>query len=202
MDLLIGTSNAGKLREIAEMLGDLPIRVLSLKDVGLDHMDVAEDADSLEANARLKVEAYARASGLPTLADDTGLFVDALNGRPGIYPARYGGAELTMPQRRALLLSELAGVPVERRTARFIAVIALGTPKGEVQFATGICEGRIATEEMHGESGFGYDPVFMPAGHDISFSQMGETEKNKISHRGLSVRAALPILQSWIERGL
>ncbi len=202
MDLLIGTSNAGKLREIAEMLGDLPIRVLSLKDVGLDHMDVAEDADSLDANARLKVEAYARASGLSTLADDTGLFVDALDGRPGIYPARYGGVELTMPQRRALLLSELTGVPVERRTARFIAVIALGTPQGEVQFAKGVCEGRVATEERHGDSGFGYDPVFIPAGHDISFSQMGEAEKNKISHRGLSVQAAIPILQSWIERGL
>jgi XTP/dITP diphosphohydrolase len=202
MDLLIGTSNAGKLREIAELLNGLPLRLFSLKDAGLDQMEVAEDADSLEANARLKAEAYARASGLPTLADDTGLFVDALDGRPGIYPARYGGTELTMPQRRALLLNELVGVPVERRTARFIAVIALGSPGGEVQFARGVCEGRIATGELHGESGFGYDPVFIPAGHDISFSQMGEAEKNQISHRGLSVRAAIPLLQAWIERSL
>jgi XTP/dITP diphosphohydrolase len=200
MDLLIGTSNLGKLREIADLLGGLPLRLLSLQQVGLDHLEVAEDADSLEANARLKAEAYASASGLPTLADDTGLYVDALGGRPGIYPARYGGPDLTMQQRRALLLGELEAVPAAARTARFIAVIALGRPGAETQFVRGVCEGRIAEAELHGESGFGYDPVFIPAGHTLSFSQMDEATKNQISHRGLSVRAAIPLLQAWLDR--
>ena len=114
MDLLIGTSNAGKLGELQELLGDVDVRLLSLNDVGLGDMDVAEDATTLEENAELKVKAYSQASGLVTLADDTGLFVDALDGRPGIYPARYGGHGLTPKDRRQRLLGELQDVPAEK----------------------------------------------------------------------------------------
>ncbi len=197
MDLLIGTSNAGKLAELAEMLGDLPLRLLSLKDVELGGMDVAEDALTLEENARLKSEAYARASGLLTLADDTGLYVDALDGKPGIYPARYGGPELTMAQRRAKLLGELLGVPEEKRTARFANVIAVTDPQtGETTVVRGECEGHIALAEMDGDGGFGYDPLFIPAGYTVSFSQLTAEEKNRISHRGVSARLIAPYLRA------
>src|ERR1051325_10883529 len=129
MDLLIGTGNAGKLDELQELLGDLDVRLLSLKAVGLGDLDVAEDATTLEDNAELKVKAYSKASGLVTLADDTGLYVDALDGRPGIYPARYGGPGLTPKDRRQKLLDELQGIPFEKRTARFACVIAVANPR-------------------------------------------------------------------------
>src|SRR5687768_8861385 len=128
MDLLIGTSNKGKLGEFEMMLAGLPLRLLSLSDVGLGDMDVEETATTLEDNARLKAEAYAKASGYLTLADDTGLYVDALDGRPGIYPARYGGPGLRMAQRRQKLLGELNGVADEKRTATFVCIIALAVP--------------------------------------------------------------------------
>lgn len=196
MDLLIGTSNAGKLGELAELLGDLPLHLVSLKDVGLGGMDVAEDALTLEDNARLKSEAYAKASGLLTLADDTGLYIDAIDGRPGIYPARYGGAELTMAGRRAKVLDELAGVPEEKRTARFANVIAVTDPQtGDTTVVRGECEGHIALMEMDGEGGFGYDPIFIPLGYTVSFSQLSADEKNRVSHRGVSARMIAPFLR-------
>jgi XTP/dITP diphosphohydrolase len=200
MDLLIATSNPGKREEIRELLGSLPVRLLTLKDVGLDHMDVAEDATTVEGNARLKAAAYVEASRLLTLADDTGLFVEALGGAPGVYPARYGGPGLTMADRRRKLLGELAGVPDERRGARFECVMVLGNPAtGETQEVRGICEGRIAQAEMNGETGFGYDPVFIPNGYDQSFAQLPAEVKNRISHRGHAASQMLPILQKIVE---
>lgn len=196
MDLLIGTSNPGKLGELQELLGDVDVHLLSLKDVGLDHMDVAEDEITLEGNAELKVNAYSRVSGLVTLADDTGLFVDALDGRPGIYPARYGGPGLTPRDRRQKLLNELQGVPPEKRSARFACVIAVANPQtGETTSVRGVCEGQIALEEDLGGGGFGYDPVFIPKGYDISFSSIPLEEKNRISHRGLAVALIIPVLR-------
>ncbi|MBA3873033.1 MAG: RdgB/HAM1 family non-canonical purine NTP pyrophosphatase [Anaerolineae bacterium] len=196
MDLLIGTSNAGKLAELQELLGGADVQLLSLKDVALDHMDVAEDATTLEENAELKVNAYSQASGLVTLADDTGLFVDALDSRPGIYPARYGGPGLTPKDRRQKLLGELQGVPAEKRTARFACVIAVANPQtGETTSVRGVCEGQIALEEDLGGGGFGYDPVFIPTGYDVTFSSIALDEKNRISHRGLAVALIIPVLR-------
>src|SRR5262245_37468614 len=151
MDLLIGTSNPGKLHEFEVLLGELPLKLLTLKDVGLGDMEVEESATTLEENAGLKVRAYSQASGLVTLADDTGLMVDAIGGAPGVYPARYGGPGLTMQQRRQKLLGELAGVPDEQRTARFVCVIALADPRdGATTTVRGVCEGRIAQAEDEG----------------------------------------------------
>jgi XTP/dITP diphosphohydrolase len=199
MDLLIATSNPGKREEIRELLGGLPLNLLTLKDVGLDHMDVPEDATTIEGNARLKAAAYVEASHLLTLADDTGLFVDALGGAPGVYPARYGGPGLTMADRRRKLLGELAGVPDERRTARFECVVVIANPAtGETQEVRGVCEGRIAQVEMNGETGFGYDPVFIPNGYEVSFAQLPAEVKNRISHRGNAMRLALPVLRKMM----
>lgn len=187
MDILIGTSNPGKLHEFEVLLAGLDVRLLSLQDVGLDGLDVPEDGTTLEANAAHKARVYAEASGLPTLTDDTGLFVEALGGAPGIYPARYGGAGLTMAERRRKLLAALAeaGAGEGARAARFECVIALCQPQtGEVITVRGVCPGRIALEEAHGDGGFGYDPVFIPDGYTQSFSQLPETVKNAISHRG------------------
>jgi XTP/dITP diphosphohydrolase len=195
MDLLVGTSNPGKLHEYEVLLAGLPIRLLNLNDVGLADMDVEESATTVEGNARLKAEAYAKTSGYITLADDTGLFVDALDGRPGVYPARYGGPGLTMAQRRQKLLSELTGIPDEQRTARFQCVIAVANPNsGEIFSVTGTCEGRIGQAESDGTGGFGYDALFIPQSYEQSFSQLPEDEKNRISHRGQATRKIVPLL--------
>jgi XTP/dITP diphosphohydrolase len=195
MKLLIATSNPGKVREYEILLAGAPVQLLSLTDIGLGEMEVEESGTTLENNARIKAAAYAQASGLLALADDTGLFVDALDGRPGVYPARYGGPGLTMPQRRAKLLGELANVPDEKRTARFACVIALAADNW-LEMVRGTCEGRIAqAEDSEGREGFGYDPIFIPQGYDVPWSQVPLDEKNRISHRGQAARQAVLILE-------
>lgn len=194
MDLLIATSNPGKVREYQTLLADAPVNLLGLNDVGLGDMDVEESGDTLEANASIKAQAYAHVSGLLTLADDTGLFVDALDGRPGVYPARYGGPGLTMQQRRQKLLAELGDTPDAQRTARFACVIALAWD-GQIEMVRGTCEGRIAWAEEEGGEGFGYDSIFIPQGYAISWSHVPLDEKNRISHRGQAARQIVPILQ-------
>lgn len=202
MDLLIGTSNPGKLNELREILVGVPLRLLDLRAVGLAHMNVEETATTLEDNARLKSEAYAQASGMVTLADDTGLYIDALGGQPGIYPARYGGPELTMADRRQKVLRELNGVPDAQRTARFVAVIAVTDPVGgETTIVRGECPGQIAHEERLGEHGFGYDPIFVPQGYTLPFSLIAPDEKNRISHRGRAAQLILPILARLAAEG-
>lgn len=201
MDLLIGTSNPGKLGEFQELLVGLPLRLLSLKDVGLGDMDVAEDETTLEGNASLKVNAYSKASGLVTLADDTGLYVDALDGAPGIYPARYGGPGLNPQQRRQKLLGALEGVPLDKRTARFACVIAIANPAdGKTKTVRGVCEGKIALAEDTSGGGFGYDPVFIPQGYTAAFSAIPVEEKNRVSHRGLAAAAAAAVLRELAQK--
>lgn len=196
-DLLLATTNPGKLAELRVLLADAPCRLLSVADVGLDALEVEEDGDSLEANATIKARAYARAGGLPALADDTGLFVDALGGAPGIHAARYGGPGLTMAQRRAHLLAALADVPAPDRTAHFACIIALANPATDtVQMAYGEVRGHIAVAEDSGGEGFGYDALFIPDGWDISFSRLPAADKNQISHRGRAAQAALPLLRA------
>jgi XTP/dITP diphosphohydrolase len=157
-------------------------------------MEVEEDGGSLEANATLKAKAYAQASGLPALADDTGLYVDALNGDPGIYPARYGGPGLTMAQRRQKVLAELGETPDEQRTARFVCVIALAYGD-QLEMVRGVAEGKIALEEDEGAEGFGHDPIFISRGYDVTWGHVPLEEKNRISHRGQAARMMIPILQ-------
>jgi XTP/dITP diphosphohydrolase len=185
------TANPDKAAEIAAILGaeiELVPRPASIPDV-------VEDADTLEGNARLKATAVAAATGLPALADDTGLEVDALDGAPGVYSARYAGERATYADNVARLLDALAGVPAEGRTARFRAVMLVAWPDGKEVVADGVCEGKVA-ETSRGEGGFGYDPVFVPDdGDGRTFAQMSRSEKDEVSHRGRAVRAVRALLQ-------
>jgi non-canonical purine NTP pyrophosphatase (RdgB/HAM1 family) len=194
MDLLIGTSNPGKLREISVLLAELPIKLLSLRDLGLDSLEIEEPFDTFEENAIHKAKAYAQASGRLAFADDSGLAVDALGGRPGVYSARYGGP--TDHDRYLKLLGELENVPDERRKARFIAVAALVDSQNQtIDTARGVVEGRIARAPQEGDGGFGYDPIFIPEGYATSFATLSREEKNRISHRGRAVSGLIPALR-------
>ncbi len=191
--LLVASTNPGKLVELRELMADLPVTWLSLADVGLNNMDVEETGDSFAANAILKAQAYSAASGLPTLADDSGLVVDALNGAPGVYSARYGP---TAPERNAKLLKALDGIAFEQRTARFVSVIAVALPGGVLITAEGSVEGQVGMPGSvpRGENGFGYDPVFVMDGGK-TMAELPSAEKNKISHRGRALAKLHPILR-------
>ena len=186
MKLLIATNNPGKIREYQELLADLSLELTSPAQEGLD-IEVAETGESFAENARLKAIAYAKASGLLTLADDSGLEVDALGGEPGIRSARYAGEGASDEERYQLLLEKLKDVPWEERTARFRCVIAVATPGREVYTAEGSCEGIIAFEP-EGEHGFGYDPVFYLPEYGKTMAELPPRVKNKISHRARAVQ--------------
>lgn len=195
MDLLIGTTNQGKLRELRQLLDSAPVRLLSLSDVGLATLDVPENHDTYEGNARDKAIAYARASGMPALADDTGLEVDALGGRPGVHSARYAqGAD---QNRYIKLLGELEGVPDAQRTARFVCVFVVAQPNSDDLLSVrGVVEGMIAHQPILGAEGFGYDSVFIPQGYSTSLATLPLEEKNSISHRGDAARKLIPLLSN------
>lgn len=193
--LLIATSNAGKLRELRSLLADLPVELLSLTDLSKVE-SVAETGSTFAENASLKASGYARQARVLTLADDSGLVVDALGGRPGVYSARYVNAEASYPERIASLLVELNRVAHPDRTARFVCAMAVSSDAGQIVFATEkSCEGRIA-EAPRGTGGFGYDPIFEPDGFDGTFAELSEERKNRISHRGLALRAAREFIAS------
>lgn len=198
--LLIGTTNKGKLREFEAILGELTadgVTLTNLRDVGLDSLELDEPYATFADNARHKAVWYARETGLIALADDSGLVVDALDGRPGVYSARY--APGSDADRIRKLLGELEGVPDEKRTARFVCALAVVDPaSGRAVEAKGVVEGRIAHEPT-GTGGFGYDPIFIPEGSAISLSAMGE-EKHAISHRGRAARAALTGIRALIKQ--
>jgi XTP/dITP diphosphohydrolase len=192
--LLVATHNQGKVAEFAEMLADLAIEWLSLDEVGVEK-DVDETGSTFHENAVLKAQTYARMTDLLTLADDSGLQVDALNGEPGIYTARYGGAGLNHEGRYLLLLQNMQSVPWPQRTARFRCVIALAAPDGALLGAeNGVCEGMIALEPA-GEGGFGYDPVFFLPDREKTMAQVGSVIKHTISHRGRAMQAIEPLLR-------
>ncbi len=197
--LLIGTTNQGKLREFEAILGILSadgVTLANLRDVGLDSLELDEPYATFADNARHKAAWYARQTGLIALADDSGLLVDALDGRPGVYSARY--APGTDADRCTKLLAELTGVPDERRTARFVCAVAVVDPaSGRTVEAQGVVEGRIAHQPT-GTSGFGFDPIFIPHGSAVSLSAMGE-DKHAISHRGRAARAALAGVRALIK---
>ena len=191
--LLIATHNPGKIEEYEELLAGLPLELTYPAQEGLD-IEVAETGASFAENARLKAAAYARASGLVALADDSGLEVDALGGEPGIHSARYAGTGASDKERYRLLLEKLREVPWEERTARFRCVIAVATPGGQVHTAEGTCEGIIAFAPK-GEHGFGYDPVFYLQEYGKTMADLPPETKNKISHRARAVQRAREILE-------
>lgn len=196
--LLVATHNQGKVKEFAEMLADLDLEWLSLDDIGLEK-DVAETGQTFAENAILKAETYARETGYFTLADDSGLEVDALRGEPGIYTARYGGAGLDHEGRYQLLLKNMQGIADVDRSARFRCVIALATPAGLVGTANGVCEGRIAEKPM-GDGGFGYDPVFFLPDRGVTMAQVPSSVKHQISHRGRALKEIEPLLRQQVAK--
>jgi XTP/dITP diphosphohydrolase len=192
--LLVATHNEGKVAELSAMLSDLELTWLSLADLAISEA-VAEVGDTFAENARLKAVTYAKAGRLLTLADDSGLEVDALDGRPGVQTARYGGAGLTAEARWQLLLREMRHVPWQSRTARFRCAIALAAPDGTLLGESeGVCEGFIALEPA-GSGGFGYDPVFYLPDRELTMAQLAPGEKKEISHRGRAIRAIAPLLK-------
>jgi XTP/dITP diphosphohydrolase len=190
--LLLATNNPGKLQEYADLLKGLPVALTSPAQEGLS-LAVDESGATFAENAILKVRAYAEASGLPTLADDSGLEVDALDGGPGVRSARYAGEGASDEDRYRLLLRNLREVPEERRTARFRCVVAVAWPEGDVHTAEGRCEGVIGFEPR-GTHGFGYDPVFYLPDRGQTMAELPPAVKNRISHRARAAQAALPIL--------
>lgn len=184
MKLIAATNNAHKLVEFKRILEPLGFTVLSQKEAGI-HVEAEETGTTFEENAYLKAKAVYDASGLPTVADDSGIAVDALNGAPGVYSARYGGPDLNDVDRYEKLLHEMGGVPDEKRTARFVCAISLILSSDQVFGFTGVCEGKIGYGPR-GENGFGYDPIFMVG--DKSTAELPPEEKDKISHRGQALR--------------
>jgi XTP/dITP diphosphohydrolase len=193
--LLIATNNQGKIKELHELLDDLGIDLVTPSQIGLD-LDVIEDGLTYAENATKKAVAFAKASNLISLADDSGLEVDALDGAPGLYSARYGstnGEKLSDADRRKYLLSKLQDQP-RPWTARFHATIAIGIPNGEVHLTVGICEGEIIPTER-GTGGFGYDPIFLLPELGRTMSELSMDEKNRLSHRAKAVMNAKGILE-------
>ena len=201
--LVIATNNQGKLREFRELLAGCGFDLVTPRDLGLA-FEVEETGSTFEENARLKAEAALKLTGLPALADDSGLEIDALGGRPGIYSARYAGGDrtgnLTEAAQRRIVLDELRDVAEPARTARFRAVLCVAAPGREPRCVEGVFEGRIAREER-GTNGFGYDPIFLVAGRDVTSAELPPDEKNALSHRGQAARAILPILKELGNHG-
>jgi len=198
--LLVATNNLGKVRELRELLSDLPaaVSITYLAEEGLS-FEVEETGQTFEENARIKALAYATASGLLTLADDSGLEVDALGGAPGIHSARYAGVGAGDADRVRKLLAALADQPLGDRSARFRCVVALAAPDGAVYTAEGRCEGQIGFQPR-GEHGFGYDPVFIVAGAGgQTMAELDPATKNQISHRARAILAARPILAALLK---
>lgn len=195
MDVLLATNNPGKLREFRELLADLPVTVKSPKDIGLA-FDVREDGDTFEANATTKAAAWAKAANMICVADDSGLCVDALDGAPGVYSARWSAmhnitTDNTDQANLDLVVSQLREHP--NRTARYVCVGAIALPDGTVHTARGELEGTII-DTPRGENGFGYDPVFVPLGEVRTAAELTAEEKHQISHRGKAMAALKHIL--------
>jgi XTP/dITP diphosphohydrolase len=194
-ELLVATGNAGKLREIRALLGDLPITLVSLADFPTIE-GVAETGSTFAENAALKALGYARQAGVLTLADDSGLEVDELGGAPGVRSARYLGEHASYADRMNALLTALKAAKEDARTARFVCALAIASDKQEMLYTTeGTCEGLIV-HSPQGSGGFGYDPVFMPRGFTQTFGELPANIKNGISHRGRALAKAHQFLAS------
>lgn len=196
--LIVSSDNSHKIVEIKKILEDLPITVLSKTEAGCAGIEVIEDGDTLEENAIKKAVEIAKQVNSIVIADDTGLFVDKLNGEPGIYSARYSGENATDRSNREKLLRELDGVILEERTAKFNTIIAIVLQDKSVKLASGECSGKIGFEEK-GENGFGYDSLFIVDGYGKTFAELGEEIKNNISHRANALKNLKEELKSLIE---
>lgn len=202
MELLVATTNAGKLAEIEQVLKEFPVRIIPLSRLGA-WPQVFEDGKTFEENALKKARTLAKFSGYITLADDSGLVVDALNGAPGIHSARYGGADANDARNNEKLLQALAEVPEERRSARFVCALALCVPTslGRKEWTVReSCEGRIALS-LKGQNGFGYDPLFFYPPFGKTFGEINCDAKATVSHRGKALRQLVQILPSLIHLG-
>lgn len=200
MQLVLATNNRDKVKEIKHLLEELPVTILTADDF-LEFPDPEETGSTLVENAVLKARAISEFCELPALADDSGLEVDALNGAPGVFSSRYAGANVTYKDNYTKLLLEMAGVPREKRTARFRCVIAIVWEDGSVETVEGVAEGFIATT-VEGDRGFGYDPVFFYPPLGKRFSEMTLDEKNQVSHRGKALQAARNLLIARLNRAL
>jgi XTP/dITP diphosphohydrolase len=191
--ILIATRNKGKVKEIRDLVEDLPVQFRSMADFP-DIPDVEEDGLTFEENALKKARTLSRETGLITLADDSGLCVDALDGRPGVLSARYGGQDSSDEEKCRRMLQEIDGVPDELRTARFVCVMALVDTKGMERTFEGVCEGKII-HELRGSEGFGYDPIFLYEEAGRTFAEMDRAAKNRVSHRGKALKQVADFLR-------
>ena len=196
MRFVLATHNPGKLREMGEILKDFGIEVVSPRDLGIT-VDVEETGTTFAENAMLKAKAICKEANLPAIADDSGLCVDALNGAPGVYSARYGGEGLDDKGRYMLLLSSLRGAPT--RAAHFACAVACAFPNGDTLTAEDRCDGSIAYAPL-GEGGFGYDPVFLLPGTGKTFGQLTQEEKSAVSHRGRALKDFAGKLEAYLKK--
>lgn len=194
--LLLATRNQHKKQELAAMMEGLGIEVLTLDEVP-ELPEVDEDGETFQDNAVKKAALTARASGYTCLADDSGLEVQALNGRPGVYSARFAGPQADDRMNNEKLVDLLKELDPSQRAARFVCVIAIADPSGRIQAVEGECPGTI-TLEARGSDGFGYDPLFIPDGYQQTFAELGSEEKNRISHRGQALKKALPLIRDFM----
>ena len=185
--IVFATTNEGKVKEIKEILGDFPIEVVSMKEMGIT-ADIEENGTTFEENSLIKARALVKLTGLPALADDSGLEVDYLNGEPGIYSARYLGRDTDYDYKNNYIIDKLSGAKGEDRSARFVCVISLVLPDGREFVERGVVEGLIGYEQK-GENGFGYDPIFYLPEYGKTSAELPPEKKNKISHRGKALTA-------------
>ncbi len=195
--LLLATRNQGKKKEMQQILKDLPLKIITLEDIE-ELPEIIEDGASFVENACKKAQQTAALSGYICLADDSGLMVDALDGKPGIYSARFAGEESDDNKNNEKLLFMLKDVETAKRTARFMCAVAVSDPTGHARAVTGECEGEIAWEKK-GTGGFGYDPLFVPSGREESFAQLSPEEKNFISHRARALKKARTIIEEFLQ---
>jgi len=191
--LIVASRNQKKINEIQTIAREFGLEVISRDDAGLSPVEIEETGETFEENALLKALAIMELSGCPAVADDSGLEVDWLDGAPGVYSARFAGEDCDDLANNRKLLELMAGVPSDRRTARFVSAIALAYPDGKTLVVRGMTEGRLL-EEARGTGGFGYDPLFVPEGHDRTYAELPPDEKNKISHRGKALAALKAML--------
>ncbi|MEW8973985.1 MAG: RdgB/HAM1 family non-canonical purine NTP pyrophosphatase [Tissierellaceae bacterium] len=199
--LVLSSNNIHKIDEIGRILEDLPIEVLSKRDIGLENLEVIEDGTTLEENSKKKAIALSEKTEYMVMADDSGIFVEALNGAPGVYSARYSGDDGNDEENNKKLLRELKDVPLEDRRGSFLTVITLVTEDKEVFTVKGECKGHIIFEPK-GSNGFGYDPLFVPDGYDKTFGELDSEVKNKISHRAKALEEMRKLLIRLIEGDL